>query len=168
MHLNQGRSGRPAPLLESKDMKMNQFKTALATGLMIAATSAVAQDFTLGDLTVDHPMAFETAATAKTGGGYLTITNTGAEPDRLMGVRADFPQVMIHQTEDKDGIATMSHVEAIDIPAGETVALEPGGYHVMFMGLDGDPFEVGESIPATLIFEKAGELEIVFTVQERM
>ncbi|MDP5359854.1 MAG: copper chaperone PCu(A)C, partial [Paracoccaceae bacterium] len=47
------------------------------------------------------------------------------------------------------------------------VQLAPGGLHVMFMGLGGDPFEVGETFPATLVFEKAGEVEVVFYVEER-
>ena len=53
------------------------------------------------------------------------------------------------------------------VPAGETVTLEPGGYHVMFVGLAGDPFEVGDAFPATLVFEKAGEIEVVFEVEKR-
>ena len=61
----------------------------------------------------------------------------------------------------------MMKVEGITVPAGETVALEPGGFHVMFMGLRGDPFEVGEEIPATLTFENAGDLSILFTVEKR-
>ena len=64
-------------------------------------------------------------------------------------------------------IARMMKVEGITVPAGETVALEPGGFHVMFMGLRGDPFEVGEEIPATLTFENAGDLSILFTVEKR-
>lgn len=146
---------------------MKSLKTILAAGLMIAATAAVAHEFSKGDLMVIHPRIFETAASAKTGGGYLAISNDGTEADRLLEVRADFPQVMIHQTEEKDGIATMSHVEGIDIPAGDTVVLEPGGYHVMFMGLDGSPLKVGDEVPATLVFEKTGEMEIVFNVVER-
>lgn len=135
--------------------------------LLSVSTAIVAHEFKAGDLVVDHPMTFNTAATAKSGGGYLTITNTGEKADRLIGVRADFPKVELHTTEEKDGVARMMHVDAIDVPAGETVALEPGGLHVMFMGLDGDPFEVGEKIPATLIFENAGELDVMFNVEER-
>ncbi len=127
---------------------------------------AFAHDYKAEGLEIGHPMAYETAATAKAGGGYMTITNTGDTDDALIGVRADFPKVMVHKTEETDGIARMMHVDRIDIPAGETVELAPGGYHVMFMGLS-DPLEAGESFPATLVFENAGEVEVMFNVEER-
>ena len=138
-----------------------------AMALLAFAAPASAHEFKVGDLVVDHPMAFETAATAMSGGGYLTVTNTGTTDDRLIAVEADFPRVMLHTTEMTDGVAKMRHVDGVDIPAGETVTLAPGGYHVMFMGLDGDPFEVGETVPATLIFENAGALDVVFNIEER-
>lgn len=138
-----------------------------AVAMLALATPAAADEFKIGDLVVAHLMAFETTATAMSGAGYLTVTNTGTTADRLMAVEAAFPRVMIHTTTMEDGVASMSHVEAVDIPAGETVALAPGGFHVMFMGLDGDPFEVGETVPATLVFENAGSLEVVFNVEAR-
>ncbi len=146
---------------------MKRYTFAALAAFTLACNPANAHDFTAGDLVINHPMAFETTKTAMTGGGYLSITNNGTTPDRLLGVRADFPKVELHTTEEKDGVAKMMHVEAIDILPGETVTFAPGGLHVMFMGLNGDPFEVGETIPATLIFEEAGEAEIVFNVEKR-
>ncbi|MFV2054159.1 copper chaperone PCu(A)C [Aliiroseovarius sp. YM-037] len=140
---------------------------ATAAALALGFSMAHADEFIAGELTINHPMAFETAKTAMTGGGFLSVTNNGTEDDRLIAVRADFPKVELHTTEEKDGIAKMMHVDAIDIPAGETVALEPGGFHIMFMGLGGDPFEIGEEIPATLVFENSGEVEVMFNVEER-
>jgi hypothetical protein len=139
----------------------------LAAAFCILATATLAHDYRIGDLLVEHPMAFATPATAQTGGGYVTITNTGTQDDMLLAVEADFPRVMLHNTVMTDDIARMEHLETIPLPAGETVMLMPGGMHVMFMGLNGDPFEVGEAIPATLIFEKAGPLDIVFDVEDR-
>lgn len=133
----------------------------------IAVQPVTAHEFTIGDLIIEHPMVFETPRSAMSGGGYLIVTNNGTSSDRLIDVRADFPRVKLHTTEETDGIARMMHVEAIEIPAGETVALEPGGFHVMFMGLNGDPFEVGEEIAATLIFERAGRVDVVFKVEAR-
>jgi copper(I)-binding protein len=79
----------------------------LLLGLLIA-TPAAAHEFTAGSLAIGHPFAVETAATAATGAGYLTITNSGSAPDRLVEVRADFPRVAIHATErDADGVARM-------------------------------------------------------------
>jgi copper(I)-binding protein len=117
---------------------------------------------------IDHPYALETPATAMSGAGYMTITNTGSEPDRLLEVRADFPRVTLHGTQtEAQGVTRMIPVEGIEIAPNETVALAPGGMHVVFMGLDGDPFEEGERIPATLVFERAGEIAVEFWVEPR-
>lgn len=137
---------------------------AVALGLPM---SAPAHDFTVGDLEILHPMAFETPVTAKTGAGYFIVNNTGDTNDTLLEVRADFPKVLLHKSEEKDGIATMSHVDQIEVPAGQAVEFAPGGYHVMFMGLGGDPLKQGEAFDATLIFEHAGAVDVQFNVESR-
>jgi copper(I)-binding protein len=140
----------------------------LALALSLLALPAAAHEVTTETLVIDHPYALETPATAMSGAGYMTITNSGAEPDRLLEVRADFPRVTLHGTQtDAQGVTRMIPVEGIEIAPGETVALAPGGMHVMFMGLDGDPFEEGERIPATLVFERAGEIAVEFWVEPR-
>ena len=142
--------------------------TLYAAIAVLTAAPLFAHEYKIGELVVDHPMAFETAPTAGAGGGYLTITNGGDTDDILLAVEADFPRVMLHTTEMQDGVARMKHLaDGVVLPAGETVMLMPGGTHVMFMGLNGDPFEVGEAIAATLMFENAGRLEIVFNVEAR-
>lgn len=146
---------------------MKLFSFAAAAALSLLAQTAIAHEFKVGDLIIDHPMALETFQTAMTGAGYLSVTNSGTEEDRLIAVEADFPRVMLHTSVTTNDIVTMSEVEGITIPAGETITLEPGGFHVMFMGLNGDPFEVGETFPATLVFEKAGRLDVVFNVEAR-
>ena len=140
---------------------------AMGACLVASATAAFAHGYKLGDISVHHPYAIETPKMVKSGGGYMTITNNGKEDDALIAVKADFPQVMLHKTVIKDGVATMPHMHKVELKAGETVTFEPGSLHVMFMGLGGDPFEVGEKIPATLVFEKAGALDVVFNVQAR-
>ncbi len=126
----------------------------------------MAHDYELGDLAIAHPIARETTATAMSSAGYLSISNSGTSDDTLLEVRADFPRVMVHNTKVENDIATMFHIENVVIPAGETITFAPGGLHVMFMGLNGDPFEKGEQIAATLVFENAGELEIEFSVED--
>ena len=133
------------------------------------ALPAAAHDYKVAGIVVTHPVAFETAATARVGGGYLTITNDSETDDRLLSISAEgFDEVSLHESSTDDmGVARMQHIAGIDLPAGRTVNLEPGGLHVMFMGLNGDPFEVGEEIPATLTFEKAGTLDVTFNVENR-
>ena len=138
--------------------------------LMIAAlllpTPLIAHDYAVGGLQIIHPAAGATAPTAQAGAGYFQIVNKGDQPDRLIGVTADFPRVMIHTTQMDGDIARMVHLDAVDIPAGETVTFAPGGLHVMFMGLNGDPFETGESFDAVLVFETAGDVPVTFHVED--
>jgi copper(I)-binding protein len=142
--------------------------TPFLLAFQLLAAPAVAHDVAAAGLKIGHPYAIETPPGAMSGAGYLTIVNEGAAPDRLVAVRADFPQVTLHRTEiGADGVARMRPAEGIAIAPGETVTFAPGGSHVMFMGLEGDPFEVGEVIPATLVFEKAGEVAVEFWVQPR-
>ena len=144
-----------------------KFGHSLALLFAILPFGAVAHDYKVGDLSVAHPIAAETpqSATATVGAAYLTITNNGDAEDRLVGVSAAFPRVTIHKTTVQNEIATMQSQDSVAIPPGETVTFEPGGLHVMFMGLNGDPFTIGEEISATLTFEKAGEIDIIFVVE---
>ena len=75
-----------------------RLRRILAASLAVAAVAgaAGAHEFRLGALTIGHPYAIATPTTAKTGAGYLTITNEGDAPDRLVAVRADFPKVEVH------------------------------------------------------------------------
>lgn len=118
-------------------------------------------------ITTTNARAFETTPSAMAGGGFLDVTNTGTTDDRLIGVVGDFARVEVHTTEFTDGIARMMQMDSVPIPAGETVTLAPGGMHVMFMGLRGDPFEIGETVQATLIFEIAGQVPVSFEVIKR-
>ena len=127
---------------------------------------ALAEEFRLGDIVVQQPTAKPTTQTAMTSAGYLTIHNAGELDDALIAIEADFPRVETHTTVMNGDVAQMQRLVRIPLPAGETVTFAPGGLHVMFMGLGGDPFEIGEEIPATLVLERAGRLEIVFTVSE--
>lgn len=141
----------------------------LTRGLLLAVSFAVpafAHDYKIGELSVAHPAIPQPLTRAMTAAGFFAVTNTGPEADRLIGVEVDFAERSeVHITEHgTDGSAKMLHVEAIDLPAGETVAFERGGYHVMFMGLKSG-LEAGSRLPGVLIFEKAGRLEVEFAVE---
>lgn len=138
----------------------------VSIGLMCLPVVGMAHDYRVGDLVIDHPVAHETIQSAMSGAGYFTVTNNGETDDRLLFVTADFPRVMMHDTTVTDGVATMNHLsDGIVVSAGGSVSFSPGGMHVMFMGLKGDPFEVGEEIAATMTFENAGDLAIIFNVE---
>jgi copper(I)-binding protein len=147
-------------------MNRRRFLAVLAAAGLVAGGSS-AHEYTLGDLAIGHAYAAETPKTAKTGAGYLSITNGGTTPDRLLAIRTSFPRTEIHAVEvDAEGVTRMRPVEALDIPPGATVTLAPQGLHVMFMGLEA-PLAAGASIPATLVFERAGEIAIDFKVEPR-
>ncbi|MFM7336249.1 MAG: copper uptake system-associated protein [Tabrizicola sp.] len=137
---------------------------ALATALMFAAP-VMAHEITVGDLQFIHPHIPQPPASAKSAGGYMAIVNTGTEADRLIGVETDIAaKAEVHESKvGADGVGTMEPVPALEIPAGETVSLERGGYHIMLMGLKMKLVE-GEMHKATLIFERAGRVEVEFMV----
>jgi periplasmic copper chaperone A len=146
-------------------MRLSLTIAALAAAAF--AASAEAHEFTAGDLTIGHPYVIETPKTARSAAGYFTVTNAGTAPDRLVAIEADVPKAEVHTTEtDASGVARMIAVEALEIAPGETVTLAPRGLHVMFMGLEA-PWKAGDEIPATLVFETAGEVPVVFNVEER-
>ncbi len=137
---------------------------ATAAALMLA-TTALAHEVKVGDLEIIHANIPAPVASAQSAAGYMAISNEGDQADRLIGVEVDFAaQAMLHTTEfSADGVAKMMHVDALEIPADDTVVLEPGGFHIMLMGLT-QPLDVGAMLPATLIFEKAGRVEIEFMI----
>lgn len=137
----------------------------LIAALMIS-TAAHAHGVTEGDIEIIHPNIPQPAAGAKTAGGYMGISNEGAEADRLIAVETDAAaRAELHISEiGADGVSTMRHLEdGIEIPAGDTVVLERGGLHVMLMGLTGTLTE-GDMVKATLVFEHAGKVEMEFMV----
>jgi periplasmic copper chaperone A len=132
---------------------------------MLLSGPALAHEITVGDLQFIHPHIPEPPATAKSAGGYMAIVNSGTMPDRLLGIETTLAvKATVHESKvDANGIGTMAPVDALEIPAGSTVSLEQGGYHIMFMGLTG-PLTEGEMHKATLIFERAGRVEITFQI----
>jgi copper(I)-binding protein len=120
-------------------------------------------------ITVEDGFAFAAGAMARSGAAYMRITNSNAEDDRLVAARSDAAQrVELHTHVLQDGVARMVEVtEGIPIPAGETVLLERGGLHVMFMGLTG-PWSTDAPVEVVLVFEKAGEVPVALPVTPEM
>jgi periplasmic copper chaperone A len=130
-------------------------------------SAAFAQSYKLGSLEIDQPWTRATPPTAKAGGGFMTITNKGTTPDRLVAVRSNASgKVEVHEMKMDGNVMRMRELEkGLEIPPGATVALKPGGYHVMFMELKA-PFAKGAKVPVTLVFEKAGSIDVELAVQE--
>jgi copper(I)-binding protein len=138
---------------------------AAAVALAVLAWPAFAHDYTLGALKITHPWSRATPKGAETGGGYLSITNTGTTPDRLIGgTTAVSKGFEIHEMSMDHGVMKMRPLpNGIEIKPGETVTLKPSGLHIMFTGLKSQ-LTKGEHVDATLKFEKAGEVKVFFLV----
>ena len=98
------------------------------------------------------------------GAGYLTIRNPGPA-DRLLSATSPAAARLELHTVQRDGeVMRMREVETIPVPAGGSVLLQPGGLHIMLIGLTA-PLVAGQSIPVTLRFERAGEVQALLAVQ---
>lgn len=126
---------------------------------------AHAPEVIFGDLTLSGAFTRATLPNAPVAGGYLTITNSGDTAERLIDAESPFsPDVQIHEMSVVNDVMEMRQLpDGIEIPAGETVTLAPGGLHLMFMKL-AQPFVEGETVPVTLVFESAGRVDIELAV----
>jgi len=114
-----------------------------------------------GDLVISHARSVATAPGAPVAGGYMTIKNGGTAADFLIGATSPFSaSVAIHQSTTVDGVMKMRPVQGgVEIPAGQTIELEPKGLHLMFMELNA-PLKADEMTPITLHFEVAGDVDV--------
>ena len=145
---------------------MTLHRLALAALCAVLALPAFALDYRLGAIEIAQPWARATPPSAPAGGGFFTVTNTGSTPDRLVSVRSPAADIVqIHEMKMDGSVMRMREVEkGLEIPAGKSVTLAPGGYHLMMMGLKG-PLKQGTQVPVTLVFEKAGAVDVELNVE---
>ena len=114
---------------------------------------------------ITQAWARETPATAQVGGGFMRLHNSGSTADALIAVKTTVAaSAELHSHTMDNGVMQMRAVPKIALPAGSTVTLQPGGLHVMLMELKA-PLKKATSFTATLVFEKAAEQTVRFTVQ---
>ena len=113
---------------------------------------------------VENAWARATAASAMSGGVFLTVTDTGA-PDRLVGASTPVAATAeLHETIDDNGVMRMRPVAGgLALETGKPVVLKPGSYHLMLMGLRRQ-LKPGDNFPISLTFEKAGTVTATVTV----
>jgi hypothetical protein len=116
-------------------------------------------------ITVEQPYARATPTGAKTGAAYMTIDNKSASADKLTAVSTDVAdKAQVHQMTVENGVMQMREVaDGLPVPANGSVALKPGSYHVMLIGLK-KPLTAGDSFPLTLTFAKAGTISVTVPV----
>tara|TARA_R110002126_G_scaffold139763_2_gene284596 strand:+ start:179 stop:754 length:576 start_codon:yes stop_codon:yes gene_type:complete len=128
----------------------------------------MATSYIHGDLIISKLLARETVPGAAVGGGYMTITNNGTMADRLLGGNTSVSNMLeVHSMKMVGDVMQMRPLpDGIPIEPGATVTLEPGGLHIMFMGL-GAPLAKDTSFKADLNFENAGSVEVEFMIKDR-
>lgn len=132
---------------------------------LIGVTAACSEGAAEG-LNVEEVWARATAESATTGAIYLTIES--GKDDRFVGVsvpRTVAADASIHRTVDEDGTVSMESVDAVEIPAGETVELEPGGTHIMLVDLAA-PLQTGDGFEVTLDFESQPQSVVTVVVSD--
>ena len=129
-----------------------------------AALMAAQEPIAVGELTITQAWARATPPGAPTAAGYLTITNAGAD-DRLVSVAATIADTTeLHEMIVTDDRMIMRPVEdGLAIGVGETIVLQPGGFHFMFVGV-GDGLVEGAIVDVSLTFANAGTINVSLVV----
>jgi copper(I)-binding protein len=123
-----------------------------------------ASEYKIGAIVVTDPWARATPKGATVGAGYMKITNTGTALDRLVSGSSDIaPAFEVHEMKMENDVAKMRPIKDLEIKPGQTMELKPGSFHVMFVGLK-KPLAAGEHVKATLVFEKAGTVNVEYNV----
>ena len=138
---------------------------AAALALAVLGQAAGAEDYAAGSLQIGNPWTRATPRGANVAGAYLTITNKGSAADRLVGGSTEVAaRFEMHNQVVEKGVAKMRPMgNGIEIKPGATVEFKPGGLHVMLVGLK-EPLRQGQRVKGTLVFEKAGTVEVEYLV----
>lgn len=146
-------------------MKLTKLKSAAVAALIFAAGPLVADG-----MMVEDAYARSSTANSTSGAAFMMLKNATDQDDRLIAASSTVSKkVELHtHTEDDNGVMRMGQIEGgVPVAAGETHHFKRGGDHLMFMGLTG-PLTQGGIVNVTLVFEKAGEVQIEIPVdQER-
>jgi copper(I)-binding protein len=144
---------------------MNKFGIVIA-GVLALSSGAYAYDYKVGALEIDHPWSRAVPKGATVAAGYVTIRNTGTEPDRLMGGSTPVAgKFEVHEMSMDKGVMKMRPLPAgLEIKPGQTVELKPQSFHIMMTGLR-QPIEKGKPFKGSLVFEKAGAVDVDFAVE---
>jgi copper(I)-binding protein len=140
---------------------------AAAIGLTAIATSPVlAQEYKAGAIKIEAPWIRATPVGAEVAGGYMKIENTGKEPDRLVGGSTEIAgKFQVHEMSMSGGVMKMRELDkGLEVKPGKSVELKPGSYHVMMLELK-HPLKEGDKVKGTLVFEKAGAVDVEYAVR---
>lgn len=141
-------------------MQRNLAAISLSLVLSMQALAGDAGMAKVGDVMIHDGWARASIGSAPNSAAYMTLMTSGDAGDKLLGASSPAAEAAeLHTHLMENGIARMRPVEAIEVAPGEPTVLEPGGLHLMLMGLKGK-LEEGDAMPLTLTFEKAGEVTL--------
>ncbi len=145
---------------------MNKFGLFVASLVSLFVGIAQAKDYKVGAIEIDSPWSRAMPKGASVAGGYMTIKNTGTADDRLVSVSTPVAgKVEIHQMTTENGVMKMRPVAGgLEIAPGATVELKPSSFHLMITDVK-QPIQKGKPFTASLTFEKAGTVNVEFTVE---
>lgn len=119
----------------------------------------------LAEIKIEQAWARANPPVVNNSAAYMTLVNDGQEEDRLLGVGGAIAErVELHAHLMENGMMAMRPVAAIEVTPGTPTVLEPGGLHIMLIGLK-QPLKPGQTFPLTLDFHKAGQVEVTVTVR---
>lgn len=141
-------------------------KRAFAGAVVASVVSIVTAGGALAaEIAVEAPFARASAGTAAAGAAYMTLKSAENIADRLTAASSPVAEkVELHTHLMEGDVMRMRPVDSVEIPAGGTVELKPGGLHIMLIGLKA-PLKEGESFPLTLSFAKAGTISVTVPVK---
>ncbi len=144
-------------------MMQRRMRCGFLFGLLLAGRLAWAAE--VGDMQVDQAWARAAKAGAATTAAYLRITNHGQQADRLLAVAVDVAErAELHEQQNDQGVLRMRQIPSLAIAAGDTVAMQPMGSHIMIVGVR-QRLAAGEQFTLQLQFEHAGSLKVPVSIK---
>ena len=139
---------------------MRKLLIALALIVGLAGSAPAADLAPAGTVMIHEPWARASLGNAPNSAAYMTLETTGEQPDRLVASSSPVAQkAQPHRHVMDGGVARMRPVDAVEVAPGAPTVLEPGGLHIMLIGLK-QKLAAGDRVPLTLVFERAGEITI--------
>jgi copper(I)-binding protein len=142
-------------------------RSIIAITLTVALVlSACGASSTGPKISVEDAWARPVPAAGGNGTVFFRLVNTGDEPDQLLGGESPVAgSIEVHKTTMEEGVMRMEHIPGLELPAKGEILLEPGGYHMMLIGVN-TSLALGDTLPITLRFEESGEIQMEVQVRE--
>ncbi len=141
---------------------MPRFSSPLLAAALLASVSMATQG---GEMAIGDPYARAVPPGQPNSAVFMSLENRSDQDQALVAAESDVSEIVeLHTHVEEEGMMRMRQIEKIDVPAGETVTLQPGGLHVMLIGLQ-QALEPGQTIDLNLVFEDGSRIPVQATVR---